>query len=191
MYTVKVICCLAYHQAFSAPKGNCCVAWAWKEKIRSIAECEPLLFASLYFSLEVSSKFPTGQLDLGTNPYIRQQSSHAQSVYPSLFLLVQQSNPVPFSVVWVFSFLILEQDIFHPQPLVTHYTPHMSNRGWVSSWILSIPCLSLFSSSTHISSSANLTEICLFYLPVCSWTMKDEFVFITFSGHKHVVSVWR
>lgn len=72
---------------------------------------------------------------------------------------------------------IYEQDLFHQQPLVTQYIPHIANRGWVSVWNHSIPCLSLSSSSTQGCSFAELTEMCLFYL-LC-WEMKDECVFIT------------
>lgn len=96
------------------------------------------------------SKFPAGQLDPGTIP-LHQAAVQPCPVCVSVWsCCVQQSNLVPvFRVLWVFSFLILEQVIFHQRPLVTHYTLHMPNRGWVSSWIRSIPCLSLSSSPTQ------------------------------------------
>lgn len=112
-----------------------------------------------------SSKFPIGQLDFRKSPYIRQQSSQVQSVYNSLFLLCTAVKSSALFQCGLFCFFfqvfILEQDIFRQQPLVTHYTPHIPNRGWVSSWILSIPCLSLSSSSTHVCSlPSSLKSVC-------------------------------
>ncbi len=44
--------------------GNCCIVWAWKEKIRHISERRLLLIADLYFSLVSSSKFHVGKLEI-------------------------------------------------------------------------------------------------------------------------------
>lgn len=104
-----------------------------------IADCECQDFAEILFSIVSSSKFPIGQLGLKQLLPPGSTNSSTQSTYQPVSIVCSSQIQHPHFI------FILVQGIFHYQPPVTHYTPRIPNRGWVS-WNLSIPCLSLLSS---------------------------------------------